>query len=239
MRRTPTWGDFMSYRKSHKAALVLAFAGVLAGASMASAQPRWEITPFAGYYIASDLYNAYSSTGAGSGTVELTNSFMWGGRLTASVPGGGLEFAYTRSGSDIKTHNTFVGVPSGSKLGHLNIDSYDINFIGYQPSPNPNVSPFAEVGFGWSATHPEIDSQFHIAAQPDGNTLFNFNFGIGVRAQVNPKIATRIEGRWRVTDTNLTTSSGVWCDPFGYCYSYATDWYNSGELLGGISYAFK
>jgi len=228
----------MLHPKSKVVTLVLVAAGALACASLAGAQPRWEITPFAGYYIASDLYNAYSSSNPGSSTVELTNSFMWGGRLTGSVPGGGIEFAYTRSGSDIKLDHTLGGQPT-NKLGHINIDSYDINFIGYQPSPNPHVSPFASVGFGWSATHPEIDSQFHVAAQPDGNTLFNFNFGIGGRAEVTPKIATRIEARWRVTDTNLTTSSGIWCDPFGYCYSYATDWYNSGELIGGISYAFK
>jgi hypothetical protein len=44
----------------------------------------------------------------------------------------------------------------------------------------------------------------------------------------------RIEGRWRVTSTNVTTSSGLWCDPYGFCYSYASNWYNSGELIGGL-----
>jgi hypothetical protein len=46
---------------------------------------------------------------------------------------------------------------------------------------------------------------------------------------MSERLSTRIEGRWRVTDTHLTTDAGYWCDPYGYCYSYATDWYNSGS----------
>jgi len=213
---------------------VLAVVGALVSGSVASAQPKWEITPFAGYYIASDLYNAYGTTG--NSNVELTNSFMWGGRLTANSPRGGIEFAYTRAGSDVKMHTQLVNQPR-DKIGRVNIDSYDINFIGYQPSMNPRVLPFGEFGIGWSVTHPEIDSDFHIAAQPKGNTLFSFNFGLGAKIAMSPKISTRFDFKWRVTDTSITTSAGYWCDPWGYCYSYATDWYNSGELMGGISYA--
>jgi opacity protein-like surface antigen len=199
---------------------------------------RWDITPFAGYYIASDLYNSYSNNG--NSGVELTNSFAWGGRLTSISRRGGLEFAYTRTGSDLKLRQA-LGAQPRTDIGHIDIDNYDINFIGYEPTGNPKVTPFGVIGIGWSATHPTIDTDFTASTgrQVQSNTLFNFNFGLGVRIAMNEKLATRLEGRWRVTDTNLETNSGMWCDPYGYCYSYSSNWYDSGELEAGISYTFK
>jgi len=52
-------------------------------------------------------------------------------------------------------------------------------------------------------------------------------------------VALRLEGRWRVMSTNITTSGGLWCDPWGYCYQYASNWYDSGELNGGLSIRLK
>jgi opacity protein-like surface antigen len=230
----------MRHPKSAGAVLAAVLATAVLSASGASAQVKWDITPFVGYYIASDLYNSYSSTNPGSSGVELTNSFAWGGRLTAINRRGAIEFAYTRAGSDIKLNQTLGAQPRGT-IGRLDLDTYDINFIGYEPTGNPKVTPFGVIGIGWTITHPSIDSDFQIGSGPkaESNTLFNFNFGLGVRIAMNEKIATRFEGRWRVTDTNLETSSGLWCDPYGYCYSYSSQWYDAGELEAGISYSFK
>jgi opacity protein-like surface antigen len=228
----------MRHPKSGRTALAWSLAAVVLWATSASAQVKWDLTPFAGYYIASDLYNSYSSNG--NSGVELTNSFAWGGRLTSINRRGGLEFAYTRTGSDLKLRQQLAGQPR-TKLGRIDIDNYDINFIGYEPTGNPKVTPFGVIGIGWSATHPTIDPDFTLATgkQVQSNTLFNFNFGLGVRIAMNEKLATRLEGRWRVTDTNLETSSGMWCDPYGYCYSYSSQWYDAGELEAGLSYTFK
>ena len=211
----------------------------LVNAPAARAQSRLEITPFVGYYIASDLYSSYGGATAPT-SVGLENDFMWGGRLTASNERGGIEFAYTRSGSDVKLDRALSGQPR-TDVGRLDIDSYDINFIGYQRTSNPRLFPFGSIGFGWSVTHPTLDADFIDAAsaQPEGKTLFNFNFAVGMKYEMSPKLSTRIEGRWRVTDTNITTDSGVWCDPYGYCYGYASSWYNSGELIVGLSYALR
>lgn len=233
----------MRHPKSALAVLAITLAGAVLVVSNATAQSqmKWDITPFVGYYIASDLYNTYGGTGgAAQSGVELTNSFAWGGRLTAISRRGGLEFAYTRTGSDVKIRHQLAGQPNDN-IGRLDIDNYDINLIGYEPTGNPKVTPFGVIGFGWSATHPSIDAGFVLPSgrQPESNTLFNFNFGLGVRVAMNEKLATRFEGRWRVTDTNLETSSGLWCDPYGYCYSYSSNWYNAGELEAGISYSFR
>jgi hypothetical protein len=220
--------------------LALSVAGVVATVSMASSQARVELTPFVGYYIASDLYNSYAVAGAGVSNVELLNSVAWGGKLTFSSPRSGLELSYTRTGSDVRLHNVQAGQPNND-VGRVNIDNYDINFIGYQMTGNPRVAGFGEIGLGWAVTHPEINATFlgQNISNPNGNTLFNFNFGLGVRMEMNPKLAMRLEGRWRVMDTNITTSSGIWCDPYGYCYGYASDWYNSGELIAGLSYTLR
>ncbi len=207
---------------------------------VANAQQKTvEITPFVGYYIAADIYNSYSSATSYS-SVGLTNSFIWGGRLTASNPRGGIEFAYTRTGSDVSINNTLAGQPRRD-IGRVDIDNYDINFLAYQPSGNPRVTPFGEIGLGWASVHPNIDSDFIKPGTqaPSGNTLFNFNFGLGTKVAMSPKISLRLEGRWRVMDTNYNTNGGVWCDPWGYCYSYASSWYNSGELIGGLSYTLR
>ena len=231
----------MRHPKSTGAVLAALAAAVLC-ASSASAQVKWDITPFAGYYIASDLFNTYPNSGAASGTsgVELTNSFAWGGRLTMINRRGALEFAYTRAGSDMKIRQQLVGQPTG-KIGRLDLDTYDINFIGYEPTGDPKVTPFGVIGIGWTVTHPSLDNGFVLPSSRtlSSNTLFNFNFGLGVRVAMNEKNAARFEGRWRVTDTNLQTSSGLWCDPYGYCYSYSSNWYDSGELEAGLSYTFK
>ena len=233
-------GDRMRDLRPMWRVLALSVAGVVATVSMASSQARVELTPFVGYYIASDLYNSYATSGPGVSNVQLLNSMDYGGKITFSSPRSGLELGYTRTGSDVKLNNIQAGQPN-SDVGHLDIDNYDINFIGYQMSSNPRVTGFGEIGFGWAVTHPDINTTFlgQNVAQPSGNTLFNFNFGLGMRMEMNPKLALRLEGRWRVMDTNITTSSGIWCDPYGYCYGYASDWYNSGELNAGLSYTLR
>ena len=219
--------------------LLVAAVLLAASASIASAQVQWEITPFAGYYIASDLYNSYSTTVAGNARVGLTDSFLWGARLTGIRGHVGIDLSYTRAGSDIHLDNLLAGQPRAD-IGRVDIDSYDLNFLGFQQTGNPKVLPFGEIGLGFSVLHPKIDSDALLAGTLNGDsrTRFNFNFGLGTKVLMSEKVGLRFEGRWRVTDTSVPTGATTWCDAWGYCYSYATNWYNSGELIGGLSYKF-
>jgi len=225
----------MSPRRSQPVALPLAVAVLAVGVTIASAQEaKLEITPFAGYYFASDLY------GTAGARVALANDFTWGLRLMRTMGHGGIEFGYTQAGSDAKLVTVLPGQPRAD-VGHVDFYSYDIDFLGFGSGGGGRVKPFGLLGFGWSAAHPEINAEFvsNAGLQPESTTLFNFNFGAGAMVEMNPKVSLRFEGRWRVTDTNLVTGSGIWCDPYGYCYQYASDWYNSGELTGGLSYSFR
>ena len=229
-------------RLANRILVLIALSGMIAcaGAPAASAQVQWEVTPFAGWYIASDIYNSYYTSGPGTGRVALDNSVDYGVRITGSRGHAGLEFAYTRASSNMRLENLVVGVPRAD-IGQLDVDSWDLNFLGYQYTNNPNVVPFGEIGLGFSVIHPKIDSDVLLGgtAEPDSRSRFNFNFGIGTKILMNEKVGLRIEGRWRVTDTNFNTGGGVWCDAYGYCYNYSSSWYNSGEINGGLSYRFK
>lgn len=218
------------------AAVGLVLALACAGAAPASAQLGRggpEITVFNGYYIASDLYTSGATL---TGTqIGLENSYMYGVRLGMDPnPRVGVELAWTHAGSDLTIHNPPVGLDPTFDPGRLNLNTYGLDFLFYQPTANPRAKAYFTLGFGWTMTDPEIKNQN--GATVDGNTLFNWNFGAGAKMDMNPKLALRLEGRWRVTDTAITTNSGVYCDYWGYCYSYASDWYSSGELTAGLTF---
>lgn len=205
------------------------------GFTRSAFQPNLELTAFDGYYIASDLYTSVGGVTSG-GHIGLENSNEWGGRIGINPrPGFGFEFGYTRVGSDIKIRNSPAGFNPGT-LGRLNGDEFDFNFVFSQPIPyQTRASGFFTLGLGWTQTDPQITIATG-AKQFDGNSLFAWNFGLGTKIALNEKFLLRLEGRWRVTDTNIITDNGVWCDYYGYCYSYASDMYNSGELTAGLTY---
>jgi Outer membrane protein beta-barrel domain len=194
------------------------------------------LSVFGGYNVASDLFDdAYSTA-----SLEMKNSFMWGGRLTAFTNEySAVEFAYTRNGSDLAIQNYSGAVAGDFDAGRLNADQYDLNFLVSQPSPNPRLWPYFTLGFGWTVTHPEVNAEDPNTSEPiqvDGNSLFAFNFGIGTLVEMKPNLSLRLDARWRVTDTHITTSTGYYCDYWGYCWSYSSDWYNSGEFTAGLTY---
>ena len=219
----------------------LAALGLCLSVGTASAQssgraygPSTELTVFNGYYIAQDLYTVVSGGGEGS-TVGLSNSYMYGARLGFfPQPYGGIEFAWTRTGSDVEINTNYPGFTPGS-LGHIDYNSYDINFVGRQHNfANPRVMGFGTIGFGWTVTDPQVDTP--AGSSLGSNTLFGINFGMGANVVMNPKLDLRLEGRWKITGTHITTGTYTYCDVWGYCYGYSSSSYNSGELTAGLTY---
>ena len=229
----------MSRRASRPSAIAAVCAAALcliAFAVPASAQysPQLELTALYGYFIAQDLYTVTSTAGAGT-TIGLENSGMYGGRIGLyPKPYGGIEFAYTRSGSDVKVNSAYNGYVAND-LGRMEYDNYDINFVGRQQNMgNPRVMGFGTIGFGWTSTHPNVTT-LEGTSYP-GSTLFGINFGLGANIAMSPQLALRLEGRWKITDTNISTGNYTYCDYWGYCYSYPSTSYSSGELTAGLTY---
>ena len=234
---------------------VLAVAGVVLIAlslalspTTASAQqytvygPTWELTPFAGYYIAQDLYTLSGSSAYSGSTLGLLNDFMWGGRLGYyPKPYGGVEFSYTREGSDIEVSKS-VGGYNPTTTGRVNLDTYEMNFVGRKHNlTDSKVTGFGTIGFGWSVVKPEITLPPNpVVTNPDlgSNTLFCFNFGAGANVAMSKKVDVRLEARWKLTKTDISTGTYGYCDYYGYCYTYSSNTYSSGELTGGLTYKF-
>jgi opacity protein-like surface antigen len=223
-------------------AFTVLFVAAAAGSASAQYSSRFlELSGFGGYYVASDLYRSFG-TGGGA-DIGLENSPMYGGRIGIypSVRGG-IEFAYARTGSDVTIKNGSTGFNPG-ELGRLDLSNYDINFVISQPNlANPNVEGFFTLGFGWIVTDPNLSSAGPTpppaGSEASGETFFAWNLGLGTKIALSQKLWLRLEGRWKTADTNVTTSSGVYCDYWGYCYQYASDWYNSGEFTGGLTFRF-
>jgi opacity protein-like surface antigen len=68
------------------------------------------------------------------------------------------------------------------------------------------------------------------------NTQFCFNFGAGANVAMSSKLAMRLEARWKLTHTDISTGTYAYCDYYGYCYAYNSTTYSSGELTGGLTY---
>jgi len=221
------------------AAIALAMTALAPAARAETYGGAMAIGAFGGYNVASDLYNNVN----GSGSLELKNGFMWGGRLTKFTNNySAVEFSYTRNGSDLAVKNAISAPPTHSNFsaGKLTADQYDLNFLISSPAPDPKMWPYFVLGFGWTVTHPDIHgvdpTNPNTTVSATSKSLFAFNFGIGTMIEMNPKLAARLDARWRVTDTNISTSSGVYCDYWGYCWGYSSSWYNSGEFTAGLEY---
>lgn len=215
-------------------ALALVFA---ARPAAAQAERKVELTPFGGYYIAQDIYTVAGSGAYDGSTIGLNNSFEYGARLGFyPKPYGGIEFAYTRSGSDVEIKKS-VGGYNPQSLGSIDYDSWDINFVGRQHSySGSKVQGFGTIGFGWTTTHPNITLLPNTSFS--SNSLFAWNFGLGCNITVSDPVAVRLQGTWKLTNTNITTGSYVYCDYYGYCYGYSSDTYSSGDLTAGLTYRF-
>jgi hypothetical protein len=196
-----------------------------------------EITGFGGYYIAQDIYTVTDNSVGGEGTtLGLDNSPMWGGRIGIyPTRYGGIEFAYARQGSDITVRSNYDYSPGDTGLrGRIDYDSYDINFVARQQNlANPRVTGFGTIGFGWTVTHPQLENT---TVNVGSNTLFGINFGLGAKIGIKPGLGLRLEGRWKISQTNLTTGTYNYCDYWGYCYGYTSNSYDSGELTAGLTY---
>jgi hypothetical protein len=213
-------------------ATVLAFGlGVFGLASPAAAQrpTRFDISGFGGGYFASDLYSGTNSITNATNKIHLSDSWTYGGRIGFDPNRRvGLEFSYARAVSDASSVNP-VAVPV---TGSVTLDQFDFNLLFSQPKGNQGSGYFT-FGLGWTTVSPDLQG-----ATATGNTFFAWNFGIGLKAYIGRSALFRIDGRYRGVDTNRTTGVYNYCDFYGYCYTYASSIYYSGEVTAGLGFRF-
>jgi hypothetical protein len=194
-------------------------------AGTAAAQNRagtFELSPFAGGYFGGTLVDS------GHDHLEVGTDWAYGGRLAYNVNRYfGIEFDWTHARADLES-NRFSGT---GIVGTFTQDVYEANAIF-------NFGKRRAVGyFGIGAGAAVMKTAFN-GGTSTSETRFTGNMSLGFKVYVTPRFGFRIDGRFRYTDTNHTTNRDSYCDYYGYCYSYHTTWYYSGELTGGLIFAF-
>jgi hypothetical protein len=216
------------------AALVLGcWVAVFGAANQAAAQrpPRFDLSVLGGGYFASDLYNGTNSITSGTTKVHLSDSWTYGGRLGFTAQNHiGLEFSYARAVSDASASNP-VASP-GLTGASVALNQFDFNLLFGQPQGNRGIGYFT-LGFGWTDVVPSIPN-----STATSNSFFAWNFGLGLKAYMGRSALFRIDARYRGVDTNRTTGVYNYCDYYGYCYTYASSIYYSGEVTAGLGVRF-
>lgn len=184
-----------------------------------------ELTLYGGAYFGGDIYTGVN--GLSSRDVNVDDDWSYGARLayvfSSSI---GLEAGYGRSESGIQL-GAGAGQPP-SNLGELTENRYELNFNFYT-NPGPVQGYFT---LGGGATNFSVTFENNVT---QSDTRFTSNIGLGIKMATSPKVALRVDGRWRYTDTNVG-GDAYYCDFYGYCYSYDDSYYGSGEVTGGLTY---
>lgn len=203
------------------AALVLAAIAVVP-AAQAQIRPSWELTGFAGGFFAGDLYTVNDAR------IQIKDSWTYGGRVGANLtPQFGLEASYAYGSSDLSVRQS--ALYSGA-LGDVSVHEIDLNGLFGEAFYRQAYGYFT-LGIGMTIFDPNITD-----VSTDTKTRFATNIGLGVKYFMTPKLGLRLDGRYRLTDTNITTDSDIYCDPYWGCWSYYSTWYDSGEITLGLVY---
>jgi len=212
----------------------LGIALLLASATTARAQYEQkgstQLTAYGGGYLGGTVYTG--DNGTFTRNVDVQDDWAYGGKLAHVFNNVlGLEFGYGRSQSGLQLEPG-TGMPA-APIGNLTENRYDLN-LNFYTHPN-TVQGYFTLGGGATHFGAEFDDGSGSPPKSVSDTRFSSNFGIGMLLHTSPKMAFRLDGRWRYTDTNVGRQD-YYCDAFGYCYGYDNSFYSSGEITGGLTY---
>ena len=207
-------------------AVALAIAVLIPVPAAAQNVPNtWELTAFGGGVFGNTIYQSAQTD------VDVATAAGYGVRLGYNItPAFGVEAGWMHASSNL---NATPYGPKGlsGKIGTLGQDIIEGSALWHWGSRRANG--YVALGLGAFLFSPEVTG-----VPTSSSTRFTAWFGVGGKFSLSPRVALRVDGRLRSTDTGHTTGSGVWCDYWGYCYYYSSTWYSSGELTGGFLVRF-
>lgn len=211
------------------AAAVLVLAGPLA------AQDRtgtWEISGFGGGYFGGTLYAG--SNALFTRDVNIGSAPAYGVRLGYNFNRVfELEAGWTQAKPDITGGGSDLLFGQTAKLGTLTSNVYDASFI-FNVSRG-RVIPYFVLGAGAMTFCASVPG-----SPGTSDTRFVGSIGGGVKMFVTPNLAIRVDGRYR--NAYISSGNGYYSDSsscsHGCYYSWGSNWYGSGEVTGGLTYAF-
>lgn len=198
-------------RSSFRKGLIII--GLLAAwAGSALAQDGLYVVPFAGY-----RWGGSMSTISGVTKFDVDDTWNYGVALDKELGReAAAELYYSHFQGD--WHATLVG--GIKRSGQARRDDIELNGLWYAYRPGRDVRPYFTAGLGASIFSSDQTSAYG---------RFAWNIGAGIRKDLNPKAALRLETRWH--PTWVTTGSAIYCDPYYYygCYTVG-----SGEFFDQI-----
>jgi len=203
--------------------VLLALSGLLLlkGASATAQEHRFEIAPFAGYETSGSYPVRTSFT---VDRLRANGNVSFGTFLDYSLtPYFEPEFLWAHNPSSFSQRNALTGVYS--KAFNSQIDQFQFGGSFLFRSPEARWRPYFGVGLGF--THD---------ANTGGNpnrTAFAYSLGGGAKYYASKHVGFRFDARYM--PTYGSSSPGIVCDPFGFCYTAEVHNYlNRGNFGVGI-----
>jgi len=174
---------------------------VAAPAPAQESEPRFEITPFAGYRIGGSFDEQN-----GDGEVELNDSSAQGILFNIRAnPNGQYELLYARQSTDADTQGLLVNDPT------IDMDVEHLQFGGTYLFDGDKTRPFIALTIGVTQFDPELPGT-------NSESFFSASFGGGVQFNANRRLGVRLEAR--AYTTFVDNDSDIFCssiDGAGAC----------------------
>jgi hypothetical protein len=170
--------------------------------------------------------------------VLMTNAPEWGlragYRLTSHF---GLEASWSHADTRLEAIDPPTGAPTGPTTP-VAVDSVELD--GLFGFGGPKVRGYVGLGGGAQRIRPNVPTLDSAGV----TTRFAANIAIGVFYFFAPRLALRVDGRyrWRISNGRIGAVEGNGTfdcepEPIG-CKPFATDIYSTGELTGGLAVRF-
>lgn len=203
----------------------------LLAAIPASAQQRFEVTPFVGYETSSSYPVTVGNTGNQTAPIDnlrVNSSTAFGGffdyGLTENFQ---PEFMWNRNNTSYSAHDILTN--SYFSAYHSRVDQFQFGGIYMFRGSEYKLRPYAAASIGF--TH-ESNSNL-----TPNRTAFAFSLGGGVKYSLGQHFGLR--GDIRYLPTYGSSSDTTYCDPYFGCYpTTVSNYLNRVSMVGGIVIKF-
>lgn len=214
-------------------AILPALVGLLLGSAVSTpAQGKFEVSPFVGY----ETGGSYP-VNLNPGNIFIPNpidrlrvadALSYGGFLDYNLSENfQVEFMWDRNNTSYSARQVSTG--TYFRLYTSNIDQYQFGGNYTFLNSSHRFRPYAAFSVGF--TH---DSNGQ--GTPD-RTEFSYSVGGGVKYYLSRHFGLR--GDIRYLPTYGSSSYGLYCDPFGFCYNAkVANFLNRGNFVGGLIFKF-
>ncbi|HUL32268.1 MAG TPA: outer membrane beta-barrel protein [Candidatus Eisenbacteria bacterium] len=203
----------------------------LSAAVSTCAQGKFEVSPFVGFETSGSYPVSLNSNNPITDPINrlrVNQAMAYGTFLDYNFTENfQAEFMWNRNNTSYSAQSSLDG--SYFKAYDSNIDQYQFGGEYMFLDSSHRFRPYAAASIGF--TH---DSN---GGGNSNRTEFSYSLGGGVKYYLSRHLGLR--GDVRYLPTYGSSSYGVYCDPFGFCYNAkVANFLNRGNFVGGIIFKF-